>query len=137
MTLAAKKKVMSDALSLPADARVDLVEKLLTSLNLPSRPEIDRAWAGEAERRLGEIERGDVTPVPGKEVFSRIRKYPRAWSKVSKNTRRCLVSRFPYGVMYKVRSDALLILAVAHLNRRPGYWHGRLVPGRSGHVPDR
>jgi hypothetical protein len=64
-----------------------------------------------------------------KEVYAtitRIIQYPEAWSPSSKNSRRCLVSRFPYGVIYQVKSRSLRIIAVAHLNRRPGYWGERL-----------
>ncbi len=68
------KKVFEEALSLPAESRVSLVEKLLTSLNLPIQPEIDRLWAEEAERRIAQIEKGEVELVPGKKVFSNIRK---------------------------------------------------------------
>lgn len=68
------KKVFDEALSLPAEARVSLVEKLLNSLNLPTQPEIDRLWAEEAERRVAQIEKGEVKLVPGKKVFSNIRK---------------------------------------------------------------
>jgi putative addiction module component (TIGR02574 family) len=68
------KKVFDEALSLPAEARVSLVEKLLTSLNLPTQPEIDRLWAEEAERRIAKIDKGGVKLVPGKKVFSNIRK---------------------------------------------------------------
>ena len=38
-------RVIEEALSLPADLRLSLVEKLLTSLNLPTDEEIDRLWA--------------------------------------------------------------------------------------------
>jgi putative addiction module component (TIGR02574 family) len=68
------KKVFDEALSLPAEARVSLVEKLLTSLNLPTQPEIDRLWAEEAERRIAQIDKGGVKLVPGKKVLSNIRK---------------------------------------------------------------
>lgn len=68
------KKVFDEALSLPAEARVSLVEKLLTSLNLPAQPEIDRLWAEEAERRISQIDKGKVRVVPGEKVFSNIRK---------------------------------------------------------------
>ncbi|MDO9542220.1 MAG: addiction module protein [Kiritimatiellia bacterium] len=71
-------KVYDEALSLPADARIGLVEKLLSSLNLPTQREIDRAWAEEAERRVDQIDRGKVELIPGKKVFERIRqKYQR------------------------------------------------------------
>jgi putative addiction module component (TIGR02574 family) len=62
-----------EALSLPADARLSLVDKLLASLNLPIDKEIDRLWAEEAERRVSQIEAGEVKLVPGEQVFSRIR----------------------------------------------------------------
>lgn len=68
------KKVFEEALSLPAEARVSLVEELLTSLNLPPQPEIDRLWADEAERRIAQIDKGEVKLVSGKKVFSNIHK---------------------------------------------------------------
>ena len=70
----AAKKIFDEALSLPTDARVDLVEKLLISLNSPTRAQIDRLWAEEAERRIEEIDRGKVKMVSGKRVFADIRK---------------------------------------------------------------
>jgi len=66
-------RVVEEALSLPADARLSLVDKLLASLNLPIDKEIDRLWAEEAERRVSQIEAGEVKSVPGEQVFSRIR----------------------------------------------------------------
>jgi putative addiction module component (TIGR02574 family) len=66
-------KVIEEALSLPADIRLNLVEKLITSLNLPIDEDIDRLWAEEAERRISQIEAGEVRLVPGEEVFSKIR----------------------------------------------------------------
>jgi plasmid stabilization system protein ParE len=40
-------------------------------------------------------------------------------------TRRALVSRFPYQVVYRLRPTELVIVALAHLKRRPDYWKGR------------
>jgi putative addiction module component (TIGR02574 family) len=68
------KKVLDEVLQLPADARVNLVEHLLTSLNLPTQPEIDQLWAEEAEKRIAQIAKGEIKLVPGKKVFSNIRK---------------------------------------------------------------
>ena len=59
-------------------------------------------------------------------TITRIIQYPDAWSVLSKNSRRCLVSRFPYGVIYQIKSRSLRIIAVANLNRLPGYWKERL-----------
>ena len=45
-------RVFEEALSLPVDVRLSLVERLLASLNLPIDEEIDRLWAEEAENRI-------------------------------------------------------------------------------------
>ena len=71
--VATDDRVIEEALSLPADVRLSLVEKLLTSLNLPIDEEIDRLWSEEAERRVSQIEEGKVNLVPGEEVFNKIR----------------------------------------------------------------
>ena len=66
-------KVFDNALSLPSDARMILVERLPKSLNLPTQEEIDSLWAEEAERRVSQIDRGDVDLIPGDVVFAKIR----------------------------------------------------------------
>ena len=66
-------RVIEEALSLPADVRISLVDKLLKSLNLPVDEEIDRLWAEEAEHRVSQIEEGKAKLVPGEEVFAKIR----------------------------------------------------------------
>ena len=43
----------------------------------------------------------------------------------SRGARRYFMSRFPYSLIYQVKTDELRILAVAHQRRRPGYWRGR------------
>lgn len=71
-------KVIDDALALPAEARIGLVDRILKSLNLPTQPDIDRVWAEESERRVAEIDQGQVDLIPGEEVFDKIRrKYQR------------------------------------------------------------
>jgi len=69
-----QEEVMSQAMALPADARALLADRLLHSLDSPSREEIDRLWAEEAERRVQQIKNGEVEPIPGEEVFKEIRK---------------------------------------------------------------
>lgn len=59
-------------------------------------------------------------------TIARISEYPHAWTALSENTRRCLVNRFPFGVIFHVTSDHLYILAIANLHRRPEYWRKRL-----------
>ncbi len=71
---AATTKLEEKILSLPCEDRIYLVEKLLKSLNSPSREEVDKVWAEESERRIDEIESGKVQTIPGEQVFQEIRK---------------------------------------------------------------
>ncbi len=65
------------------------------------------------------------------EIYSTIQQIiqmPRAWSQYTKNTRRCLTNRFPFGIVYQVveAESVIIIYAVMHLNREPDYWLKRL-----------
>ncbi|MGD1018220.1 MAG: type II toxin-antitoxin system RelE/ParE family toxin [Verrucomicrobiia bacterium] len=63
------------------------------------------------------------------EVFSTIQNavdYPTAWPVLKDDVRRCLVHRFPYGVLYSIENDEIFILAVMHLHRDPDYWKSRV-----------
>ena len=66
-------ELMDDAMSLPVELRAQLIDKLLKSLN-PAQVEIDELWAVEAEKRVADIEAGKVQPIPGEDVFEKIRK---------------------------------------------------------------
>ena len=62
------------------------------------------------------------------EVYSTVQNilsYSQAWPIVEGNVRRCLTSRFPYGILYSIESDRVYILAVMHLHRHPDYWQSR------------
>jgi plasmid stabilization system protein ParE len=39
--------------------------------------------------------------------------------------RRHLIRQFPYSIVYRIEGDSILVLAVAHWSRRPGYWKQR------------
>jgi hypothetical protein len=56
----------------------------------------------------------------------RISRYPEAWHPLDKWLRRCRLNRFPYGLIYAIENGDVLVLAVAHLHREPGYWRDRL-----------
>ncbi len=55
-------------------------------------------------------------------ALARIAGFPHAWQKLSANTRRCRLHRFPYGLIYRVKDDRAVIVAVAHLHSEPGQW---------------
>ncbi len=63
------------------------------------------------------------------DAIERIIQNPEAWTTISSSNqaRRCLTHRFPYGVIYQIRQNTLLVVAVLHLRRRPQAWRERLA----------
>ena len=55
-------------------------------------------------------------------TLDRFGEYPEAWHRLSQRTRRCKTRRFPYGIIYQIRGDEIMVVAVANLHRRPDYW---------------
>lgn len=52
--------------------------------------------------------------------------FPQAAPLISDQARRFIVSGYPYDIVYAVRTDEVVVLAVAHHSRRPEYWADRL-----------
>ena len=55
-------------------------------------------------------------------AIRRIVAYPKSYALLGSDIRRCLIKRFPYGVLYGIDTDTIVIVAVAHLHRKPNYW---------------
>lgn len=55
-------------------------------------------------------------------AIERILTNPHAWHPLSPRTRRCRTHRFPFGLLYQVRTDEILITAVMNLRRDPTQW---------------
>lgn len=60
-----------------------------------------------------------------RKAIKRIIEYPIALSIERGEVRKCLLHRFPYKILYSVEKDHILIIAVAHLHRKPDYWVDR------------
>ena len=60
-----------------------------------------------------------------KKAVMRLEADPDAAQKVRGDVRRRLIRRFPFGVLYRIDPDEIVILAVMHLSRHPDYWHRR------------
>jgi len=62
-------------------------------------------------------------------TVQRIAEAPNRWRKIDGEIRRCLTHTFPYGVLYSVEADHVLVLAIMHHSREPGYWRSRTSSG--------
>ncbi|MGH9750648.1 MAG: type II toxin-antitoxin system RelE/ParE family toxin [Candidatus Polarisedimenticolia bacterium] len=71
-------------------------------------PQAEAAFLAELERAIREIGAGSER-----------------WPPYLRNTRRYLLHRFPFSVVYRERAGKIEIVAVAHAHRRPGYWYRR------------
>lgn len=52
--------------------------------------------------------------------------YPLSGSPASSNTRRVLVKDFSFSVVYRPTDHGVIVFAVAHTLRHPGYWFQRV-----------
>jgi toxin ParE1/3/4 len=60
------------------------------------------------------------------ETIGRILDEPTRWRVMEDDVRRCLSHVFPHGILYTIEQDFVLILAIMHCSREPGYWKYRL-----------
>jgi len=59
-------------------------------------------------------------------AFATICEAPQRWAKYFYGTRRFLLHRFPFSVVYLDDPAVVSIIAVAHHKRKPGYWKARV-----------
>ena len=90
----------------------------------PAQSEVDDAvaWYDSQSRGLGIQFLDDID-----RVIRRIAAYPLSSMEIEQDLRRCLLSRFPYGIIYGIDSETIIVVAVAHLHREPRYWIDRIV----------
>ncbi len=61
------------------------------------------------------------------DTIRRILESPERWRVLDEDVRRCLTHVFPYGVLFTIEADFILIVAVMHCSREPGYWKRRVT----------
>jgi plasmid stabilization system protein ParE len=59
-------------------------------------------------------------------AINRVCEAPERWPENTAGTRRYVMLTFPYAIVYKATEDRVVIYAIAHTKRRPGYWRDRL-----------
>jgi hypothetical protein len=70
MTPSISSSLLDEALSLPAEARAQLADILIDSLEPPLEPGLVKAIAAVVERRLGMLERGETTTISQEEYLA-------------------------------------------------------------------
>jgi plasmid stabilization system protein ParE len=74
-----------------------------------------------ASRQLGSDFLDDV-----QRAVDRLRKFPQAGEVIPSGFRRTLLHRFPFNLVYAIEDNVIVVVAVAHQGRRPGYWQSRV-----------
>jgi len=93
----------------------------------PAQLEVDDAvsWYDSQSQDLGALFLYDFD-----RAIRRITAFPLSCTEIEPELRRCLLARFPYGIIYGIDSDTIVVVAVAHLHREPRYWIDRIQSGR-------
>jgi len=60
------------------------------------------------------------------QAISKLCEYSEIGEVVASDLRRMLLHRFPFSIIYSIEADIILIVAIAHHGRRPGYWQSRV-----------
>ena len=78
------------------------------------------AWYNEQAEGLGQEFLDELD-----RAVRRAATFPLSCIEIEPGLRRCLMARFPYGLIYGVDQELLVVVAVAHLHREPRYWIDR------------
>lgn len=78
-------------------------------------------WYAEREPELGLQFIGSV-----EDALKRVVDAPSRCRVIEEDVHRCLTHVFPYAILYTIEPDLLLIVAVMHCSREPGYWRLRV-----------
>lgn len=57
------------------------------------------------------------------DAIDRIQQYSTAWQSIAEDIRRCLIRRFPYGIIYTVLDGDIIVLSIMNLRKNPESWN--------------
>lgn len=66
------RKIVEQALKMPARERAEIAQWLLESLDSQMDTDVESAWQSEVERRISELDGGQVRCLPWEEVRERL-----------------------------------------------------------------
>jgi plasmid stabilization system protein ParE len=89
----------------------------------PAQEELDEAvdWYNKQSDGLGQgfLDEFD-------RCIRRIVTFPLSGTEIGPAIRRCLLARFPYGIVYGIDRQTIIVVAIAHSHREPRYWIDRV-----------
>lgn len=59
------------------------------------------------------------------DALNKVEINPVLYPTVESDVRRCLTQTFPFGVLFRITPDMIVIVAIMHLHRDPDYWKHR------------
>jgi hypothetical protein len=77
--------------------------------------EYDEAKPDLGDEFLSDVERSMKLIING----------PHRWPPVGPRHHRVILHRFPYSIIYRFNETEVIVVAIAHNRRRPGYWAAR------------
>lgn len=92
-------------------------------LHPAARREIRRAFEWYLQEASQRIAAGFLDDF--EQTLALLKKHPEIGEPGGSNTRRLIFQRYPYTVVYRLKDEALEIVAIAHQSRQPEYWAGR------------
>jgi plasmid stabilization system protein ParE len=95
--------------------------------NIAFHPKVK--WDAEAAYTWYELQAqglGDSFLTELESAYRAIAQAPLSWPGFGTDTRRFILDRFPFSIIYSMTEDGVLILSVMHQSRKPGYWQERI-----------
>ena len=84
--------------------------------------EASKNWYEEQSRGLGDRFLDEVDL-----AMTAISEYPESWPTYVSGTRRFLLHRFPFAIVYLHSETKISVVALMHFKRKPGYWENRVI----------
>lgn len=84
--------------------------------------ELEQSADWYAERSIDAV-RAFVTAVDA--ALQKIEKQPERFPHLDEQHRCCNLIRFPFQIVYRLEKNRIVVIAIAHAKRRPGYWRDR------------
>jgi toxin ParE1/3/4 len=95
---------------------------MLVRFHAEARAEMTEA-AAYYEAQQANLGRRFLTSL--QDAINRIQINPMLFPVVDREVRRCKTKTFPFDILFQMHSNELVIVAIMHLHRNPGYWKNR------------